>query len=241
MKRFILFFLCWPLEILCAMTISEAEQLLQQGDHHFSKEAYDQALDAYRSALQFRPSAQVYFNMGQIYAVQGKPGFALAYYLKAQRWNPRWELLQQALQQLYSENPQLAVVDNPWYHRWLAYLSWESWSWLCSLCFWCMCWLFLRAKMKHRPQKSYLLPILLLLMVCLLLTVLGLNRSYNRLQILPENTTAHFAPTDSSPARYQWMAGTPCWIQNEREGYFFVNTKNGEDGWVKKQDLISIY
>lgn len=224
---------------LHAISRSEAEEFAHKGDQCFGEKKWEAAVTHYQKALSFGQSPQVYYNLGQTYAQLRKPGYALAYFLQAEKIKPRWALLQQAQKQLYAENPTLAPVPFPWYHSFFQIFTASIWKWIAAIFFWfgIAFWVWFRI----RKNKRYLIVGSSSLIVCTGFTLLlFLHQPYHSFGILPEATIGHYAPNEKSPTRYQWPMGTACWIKSEVADFYFVTTMHGEDGWVKKSELISL-
>lgn len=225
---------------LNADALSEARQLARVGDGYFGAKKFDLAVESYQKALTFVKSPQLYYNLGQTYASLSKPGHALACFLKAETLKPRWELNKRALRELFEEYPGLSKPPFPWYHTAFRVLSKCTWSWSCAAFF----WLFAGFVIFHCVvRKSKVFPIFAAICCsCFIatLTLILLNKPYESLYLLPEKTVGHYAPGDKSPMRYDWAAGTCCKIRSEAADFYFVSTLNQEDGWVKKDALISL-
>ncbi len=222
------------------ITQQEAEITVQSAHKLFGEKQWAEALSQYQTALSYNSSAQIFYNIGQCYSALNKPGFALAYFLKAEKLKPRWELLQQTLKQFYTQHTNFAPAEKHFYERIFSFLSVSSWKILCSFAFW-SCVLSLIYFVCIRKNKFILYAGCSFGgLFCLLLLLITMQDTSKQRGILPEITTARFAPGDNSPVRYNWDSGTQCSIKIERGDYYFVNTTFGEDGWIKKQDFISL-
>ena len=222
------------------ITQQEAENAVQAGHKLFGEKQWAEALSQYQTALSYNSSAQIFYNIGQCYSAMDKPGFALAYFLKAESIKPRWELLQKTLKQFYSQNTNFIPAEKRFYEKIFSLLSMPSWKFLCSFAFWsCMLSLIYFACIRKNKFILYAGCSFGGLFFLLLLLIAAQDTSKQR-GILPEITTARFAPGENSPVRYNWDSGTRCSIKTERGDYYFVNTAFGEDGWVKKQDFIAL-
>ena len=222
------------------ITQQEAENAIQSGHKLFGEKQWTEALSQYQTALSYNSSAQIFYNIGQCYSAMGKPGFALAYFLKAESIKPHWELLQQTLKQFYSQNTNFVPAEKRFYEKVFSFLNTSSWKFLCSFAFWsCMLSLIYFACIRKNKFILYAGCSFGGLFFLLLLLIAAQDTSKQR-GILPEITTARFAPGENSPVRYNWDAGTRCTVKTERCDYYFVNTTFGEDGWIKKQNFISL-
>jgi len=239
MKPYLLFLLLLP-GVLSAINQSEAEAAFQAGNQHFSHQHFKQAIESYQQALAFGQSPQVYHNIGQAYAHNGQYGWALAYLLKAQRCDPRWQANRQAIQQLYTECPDLYPPTFPWYYNAFTFLTDSTWRWMAAGAFW-VCAILLTLYFLDN-KRTYCLALSLVFGGMSLTTSIGImaNAPYRSLCVLPEKTTGYFAPSTQSPTRYQWPMGTFCWIKAEQADYYFVSTLTGEDGWILKKHLFSL-
>ena len=218
----------------------EAENAVQSAHKLFGEKQWEEALSQYQTALSYNASAQIFYNIGQCYAALNKPGFALAYFLKAEQLKPRWELLQQTLKQFYSQNTSFVPSEKHFYGKIFSFLSVSSWKFLCSFAFWsCILSFIYFVCIRKNKFILYTSCCFGFMFFTLLILIIVQNDSQQR-GILPEITTARFAPSESSPVRYNWDAGTQCTVKTERSDYYFVNTTFGEDGWVKKQDFIAL-
>ena len=222
------------------ITREEADIAVQSAHKFFGEKLWEEALSEYQTALDYRPSAQIFYNIGQCYCALNKPGFALAYFLKAESIKPRWELLQQTLKKFYTENTQFVPVEKHFHEKIFSFFSFSTWKAACSLAFWgCIIAFVYFLCIQNNKYILYAGYLLSCTFCFLFVLILSQNRSKQN-GILPEITVARFAPSEQSPVRYNWDAGTQCKIKTERDNYFFVNTTFGEDGWIKKQDFISL-
>ena len=222
------------------ITQREAESAVQNAHKLFGEKQWTEALSQYQTALSYNFSAQIFYNIGQCYSALNKPGFALAYFLKAESLKPRWPLLQQTLKQFYNQNTNFTPIEKHYYENIFSFLSASSWKFLCSFAFWsCVLSLIYFSCIRKNKFILYAGCSFGGLFFTLLLLIAAQDTSKQR-GILPEITTARFAPGENSPVRYNWDSGTRCTIKTERGDYYFVNTTFGEDGWIKKQDFISL-
>ena len=235
-----LIFLSLFLSQLFGLTLQEAEKQLIEGNRLFGEKNFSAAIQAYQTALTFAPSAHILYNIGQCYASLNQPGFALAYFLKAKKQRPYWALPQKALLSIYKDNVNFVSYENPWYVKLFSLAALSTWEYVGSFCFWgslvfIVCYFFIR-----RNKFLFYMGIFAFI-CCLVITTLILsNRPYFNLYVCPEQTVARFAPSETSPVRYNWGIGTLCRIKAERADFCFVNTLDNEDGWVEKQALISL-
>ena len=234
------FFFIFLTSSLFAITQPEAELLFSNGNKAFGEKKFEEALHFYQTAVQFNRSAHVYFNLGQTYVALGKPGFALAYFLKAEKINPCWPLLTHTLEQFYKTYTSFPTYSHPWYHTLFKCFSSKNWYWVGSICFWigCCCLIY-TIGFKRSKKLLYTLSINFTCAAFVFLLIL-LNKKFDTLCILPENTEAHFAPSQQSPIRYTWPMGTQLWVKSKHQTYYFVQTLQGEDGWIIKDKLIEL-
>ena len=223
-----------------AMEQNEAETIVAEGNRLFGEENFSEAIQTYEKALQFHPSAQIFFNIGQSYWALQKPGFALAYYLKAKNIAPYWKLLNDTLHSFYQQNPQFTNKAFPWYHTLFCYFQWNTWKLLITifLCLTVCSFVYYQLFCRKKIVLFSILSNLLFFILSLLLFIF--NYSFKDLYICPDTTPVFFAPTDNSPVRYNLLPGTQCTVKEIRSHYFFINTLDNKDGWVKKVSLISL-
>lgn len=235
------YFLLWLLFAPSVFGLSreEAEITVQSAHKLFGERHWEEALSHYKTASAYNPSAQIFYNMGQCYLAMNKFGFALAYFLKAEKIKPRWPLLQQTLKRFYDQNTSFVPVEKHIHEKIFSFLSIASWKVFCSFAFWsCIVSLIYFFCIRRNKVILYIGSLFGLVFFSLLLLISSQDFSKQR-GILPEITTARFAPGETSPIRHNWDAGTQCFIKTERENYYFVTTTFGEDGWIKKQNFIS--
>ena len=237
--KYILFFICLTTSLF-SITQSDAELAFLSGNKAFGEKNFEEALQSYHTAASFGESAQVYFNLGQTYVALNKPGFALAYFLKAEKVAPHWQLLNQTIDKFYKTNNNFPMYNRPWYQNFFKLFSSKTWYYLGSTFFWISCWCLLYTWAFKRNKC-----ILHFMFSCIAVTgfvflILFLNRKFNQTYILPEATSAHFAPTQQSPVRHTLAIGTQLWVQSKHQSYCFVKTFQGEDGWVREEALIPL-
>lgn len=235
----LLFFFLFPLSVL-AINQNEAESFVLEGNQLFSEKNFQEAISSYQKALTFRESAQVIFNIGQCYYALQKPGFALAYFLKAKRINPQWKLLTDTLHSFYQQYPQFTNKPFPWYCSLFNSFHWDTWILLITILAGLTICLFTSYQLFYH-KKSILYGSLGFLMLFILGGfLLILNYPFKNLYFCPETAPVLFGPTDNSPVRYNLLPGTKCTIKEMRSDYYFINTLDDKDGWIKKESLISL-
>ncbi len=238
MIRFLLFFLSSFSTF--AITQNEAEVFALEGNKLFGKKDFSEAIQFYEQALQYHPSAQIFFNIGESYYALQKPGLALAYFLKAKKINPHWKLLNETLHSLYQQYPHLKNKSLSWYYILFCSFHKETWSILITL-FICLtiCFIIYYQLFSHKKTILFItLGNLFIACFCIILFIL--NIPFKNMYICPETTSVLFAPTDNSPIRYNLLSGTQCMVKATRSDYFFINTFDHRDGWIKKESLISL-
>lgn len=235
-------FIWWIFFVSSAFGITqqEAEVDVQTAHKLFGEKKWEEALSQYQTALTYHPSAQIFYNIGQCYSALNKPGFALAYFLKAENLNPKWEQLKVTLKQFYEQNTNFVPAEKHLHEKLFSILSPTTWKWLCALSFWfgIAAFVYFLCIRKNRILL-YVGSFAGCLFFATGILIMIQDTSHQR-GILPEITTARFAPGENSPVRYNWDEGTRCTIKTERSDYYFVNTSFGEDGWIKKQDFIAL-
>lgn len=238
MIRFLLFVLLhFP---VFAINQKEAEAFVSEGNRLFGEKNFSEAIQNYQEALQFNFSAQIFFNMGQCYYALQKPGFALAYYLKAKNIEPRWKLLNDAIDTFYQQNPDIVHEIFPWYHSLFCYFQWNTWILLTTIFLCGSVCLFTYYKIFCHKKSVLLSSLGLFLLFVLGTSFIVANYSFKNLYICPETVPVLFAPTGSSPERYSLSAGRQCTIKLIQTDYCFINTLDNKDGWVKRASLISL-
>ena len=238
MIRFLLLFLVSFSSF--AITQQDAESFVAEGNKFFGEKNFSEALEAYQNALQFQSSAQIFFNIGQCYSALQKPGFALAYYLKAKHIEPRWTLLNRTIESFYQQNPSFTQEGFPWYHTFFSYFHWNTWLLLTTLGFCLSLCLFTLYKFFYHKKSILFSGISCLIAFCLGMFFILLNYSFKNLYICPEMAPVFFAPTDNSPIRYNFSPGRQCTIKATHAEYCFINTLDNKDGWIKNVNLISL-
>ena len=119
------YLLLWLLFASSVFGISqkEAEITVQSAHKLFGGKHWEEALEQYQTALNYSSSAQIFYNIGQCYWALNKSGFALAYFLKAEKIKPRWELLQQTLNQFYAQNTHFVPVEKRVHEKIFSFLK----------------------------------------------------------------------------------------------------------------------
>lgn len=233
------FFFIFPLTVH-AISQEKAENCVIKGNQAMGQKQWERAIHYYQKALNFADSAQVYFNLANAYASHQQPGYALFYYLKAKQIQPRWPQLQTFAKNLYALYPHLSQPTQVWYQQVFDYFTWSTWRNMSLNFFWISVFLgiiyggFKRSKilLKGSIYSGVFCSLLAILLL--------LNHKYQNLYIAVEETTVRFAPTETSPTRHVWPAGTYCWTKDKRDPYFFVSNDHAEDGWVDKTLLRSL-
>lgn len=222
------------------ITQQDAEVAVQNAHKLFGEKKWEDALSQYQTALTYNSSAQIFYNVGQCYSALNKPGFALAYFLKAENIKPKWKQLKDTLKQFYEQNTNFIPVEKHLHEKLFSILSPVTWQWLCALSFWVSIIGFVYFFCIRKNKSILYVGSFAGCLFCTTWLLIMIQNTSNQRGILPEVTTARFAPGDNSPVRYNWDAGTRCTIKTERSDYYFVNTSFDEDGWIKKQDFIAL-
>ena len=223
---------------LGAIDLTSAQNYVQEGNKNFGEQKWEAAIESYQAALQYAPSAQVYFNLGNTYACLKKPAYALFYFLKAKQYHPRWKELNQCIQQLHTDYPTLPKRAHHWYQPIFEMFSLNTWLLCRTLFFWAA--LFSILIFYGYIRKNWLLYLSASCALACLLTAILSCYGKNRFQsaIFTEDTAIHFAPTESSPTRQVVPAGTLCQLSDRRDTFTYV-TLDGIDGWAPNANLLS--
>ncbi len=238
MKIFI-YLICLTSSLL-GISKQEAVTAFSEGNKAFGEGRWEDAEKYYQQAALYGQSPQVFFNLGQTYMAQQKPGMALGYLLRTAQLAPNWKDLDKTLKKLYENNPTIPIYKSPWYKKAYSLYSHQTWLWIATLCGWLTCgsliyWCFIQRK------RRILLVFIITALTSLSGTILCLlNQKYRDVYVLTTDTLARFAPAEQSPTRHIWPMGSQGWVKSEKDGYFFLRTLSGEDGWIKQQEAMAL-
>ncbi|MDR0647372.1 MAG: tetratricopeptide repeat protein [Puniceicoccales bacterium] len=223
-----------------AIDLSTAQMYIQEGNKCFGEKNLESAADYYEKALQYAPSAHVYFNLGNTYASLKRPGYALFYFLKAKQYRPRWTELNQTMQSLYQSYPTLPPLKSTWCRTIVQAVTLNTWVVVLDLCFWISIFLIIIyvcfTRRKIYLQLSCFCGVLFLCIG----TLLYVHKSDLRMGVLIDENPIRFAPTESSPIRQSIPEGTLCEISDQRDRFTYIKTELAE-GWILSEKIRPLY
>ncbi len=243
MKQFCKIFIVF-LMFGCYGTITSCMAQRAQADSAYSAEQYQQALDLYRKV---KPSAAVYYNMGNCYYRLDSLAAAILYYERALLLSPNNDDIQFNLTMARGKTvdklvPRSEFFFVDWYRSLCHVMSVDSWACLAVAAFvvalvCLLVWMF-GAEGRWRSASAGLAAVLLI--VCLLSNLFARSQRYaleNRTgAIVMANTfTVKSTPSASGKDLFVLHEGTRVeLIDDTLEGWFEVQLEDGKTGWIQR-------
>lgn len=214
---------------------AEANRAYEAGD-------YAESFALYKQLLPEHPSTALYYNLGNAAYRLEDYGAAILYYEKARVMAPGNPDIQANLN-LARDAAELTTPD----FNWLERLAWvwpvNRWAWLGAACFWMTLALILLPGLWgiNGPLRR---AAIVLGAVCFLITALALA-GYHQLSsmgvALSDEAALKLSPTTSAPAQDYLKSGEIAHVQRSHGNHYFVETREGNTGWVDGKDFQSIW
>lgn len=231
---------CWAAESPSRVSgLSKAVEAYKQGDFETARAAYEALLEKYPD------SADLHYNLGNVYFKLGKPGKALLEYERAKKVQPRD----------YDIRENLAYVQGLIEYKMDDKRNWYliQWSWLMGLVSWnevvffplglYFAWIML-LMIRFATKKDFKIfalgkPVFALF----LLSLMPLAWKYwdhnlfrEAVVVLPK-AEVRYGPSQSDKVAFRLVEGLKVRVQQAREDWFLVGLVNGDSGWCEKKNL----
>jgi len=239
--------------LLCASPVfsSEVDSLFNAANSSYQNQEYEKALDLYLNLEQEKyESAPLYFNLGNCYFKQGKLGYAILYYLRAQRLDPRDPDIETNLEfarqfmptrlEGIKINPVTSFLSNIVDEFTLNFMAWGASILFIGLILFISLVLFFQ-------WQGLLIKILTYGFIFLVVVSSGLTSYKYRTDfmtekgvIIADETRILSGPGADNDVEFVGVFGLTFEIEKEAENYYLVLFENKRKGWVKKGDVEKI-
>ncbi len=229
---------------------NEVEDLFKQGNDHYIKGEYEEAIQSYESIVnKGYINEQLFFNLGNAYFRVGKLGKAILYYEKAKKISPSDEDINHNLSFANSR-----IVDNietlpkffifEWWENLLALFSISGWTFAAYFSYLLILFsigvYFFARSFKIQKLSLYggLISALFFVMVVILLIV-NLSRELNvkYAVIIDQAVVVKFSPDIKSGDAFVVHEGLKVKAEDSVNDWVKIKLIDGKVGWLKKESL----
>lgn len=230
----LLAFVLGNLPALCEGTFEDANRMYQQGK-------FLQAAQAYEALVSSGKATQsLYFNLGNAWQKAGRPGRAIAAYLRAQRLTPRDSevLANLSLARASTQAPRAVSTSQRWLERvslneWTVITCVGLWLWLIGLGIGC-----LRPSSKTRLRWWVRGASILTCVAGILLAFAASQRLGHKIAVVvATDASLKHGPLDESPVVQPLPEGLELDVLESEGGWHKVRGAARGIGWVKDAHL----
>jgi len=223
-----------------------ADSLFSRANSHYQNKDYGKALDDYLKLEDNGfESAPLYFNIGNCYFKEGKPGYAILYYLRAQRLDPFDEDIETNLQFARQFMPTRleGVQINPvstFMETLVEPFSLNGLAWIASVLF-ILFLLLWSAKIyfgiDNTGSKIGLYILLSFVVVSSALTTYKYRTDYliDKGVIVADEARIYSGPGEGNDIEFVGGFGLEFEVENESGEYYLVTFENKRKGWINKE------
>ena len=230
---------------------SDADSLFNAANSLYQNQDYEKALNMYLNLEQKKyESAPLYFNIGNCYFKQGKLGYAILYYLRAQRLSPRDPDISTNLEFARQFMPTRleGIKINPvtsFLSSIVSVFTLNFMAWGASILF---IILFLYLSLVIFLQwRGLIIRIVAYCLIFLVIVSSGLTSYKYRAEymtergvIIADETRILSGPGEDNDVEFVGVFGLTFEIEKEADNYYLVLFENKRKGWVSKGDVEKI-
>jgi len=251
LQRKFIFLIFGILFVPGAVSAGVADSLFSTAGSYYQNQEYEQALENYlRLEQNDYQSAALYFNIGNCYFKQGKPGYAILYYLKAKRLSPNDADINANLafaQQLMPTRLE-GIKINPvtsFFDMLVGPFTLNNLAWIASILF-ILLGLFLSLvvffQYRGLTVKIAITVILVLFISASGLTTYKYRRDYMtpRGVIVADEARIYSGPGEDNDLEFTGVFGLTFEIEKSTDDYYLVIFENKRKGWIKKESVAVI-
>ena len=236
--------------LLCLPFALAAENEFQEANQEYARGQYQKALLLYNTVLHKEGiSAPLLFNMGNAFYQSGDLGHAVLYYERALVLDPGNPDVEANLNYVRRESG-LSLGPQPWWVRWTALLSINSWTRLMIISLALLGVLLLvrglgRLQSPLTPVSStaggkVLWSSLIVVFLISAAAVLLQKRQLDRYIVVENDAAIHISPFDGAESRGVLKSGTLFSASKSFNDFFFGTDQAGLSGWVLRKGLEPI-
>lgn len=228
-----------------AISAYNADSLFAAACRFYESKDYSSALQNY---LQLEKddhiSAALYFNIGNCYFKEGKIGYSILYYLRAQHLKPNDDDISSnlAFARQFMPTTLEGVRINPvtsFFNSVVSPFTLNGWAWISSLLF-VLLMLFLSA-LVYFGWRGFQLKIagyalFFLLIISSSLTTYKYRTEYltRRGVVVADQAQVFSGPGEDNNVEFNGAFGLTFEIEKESGDYYLVIFENGRKGWIGK-------
>lgn len=219
-----------------------ANALFEAGNVAYQEEDYNTAVNRYEEATGYGESWGLRFNLANAYWRLGQIGPAILNFERALSLSPLEPDVVASLQAI-REQSGLPAYERSLPVRVAARLRPDTWLVLAAALFWlglALALLPLVYSSFSFWRRWFLAPIVLLLVGTVVILRAQADRETESVVLQPK-TTLRVAPTAESPGKAVLPAGLIVFPRFERGAFLYVETQNGDEGYLARHELGSIW
>lgn len=228
-----------------------SDSLFNSAGNYYQNQNYDEALNIYLGIEQKNyESAPLYFNIGNCFFKKGKIGYAILYYLRAQKLSPGDADIETNLEfaRMFMPTRMEGIEINPV----TAFFDMIVDSYTLNLIAWVASVLFILLMLYFSiimflQWRGLVIKISVYIMLSLVLVSSGLASYKFRTDYLTEKgvivadeTRILSGPGEDNDVEFVGVFGLTFEIEKETDNYYLVLFENKRKGWVKRGDVEKI-
>lgn len=229
----------------------DSDSLFNSAGNYYQNQNYDEALNIYLGIEQKNyESASLYFNIGNCFFKKGKIGYAILYYLRAQKLSPGDADIEANLEfaRMFMPTRMEGIEINPV----TAFFDMIVDSYTLNLIAWVASVLFILLMLYFSiimflQWRGLVIKISVYIMLSLVLVSSGLASYKFRTDYLTEKgvivadeTRILSGPGEDNDVEFVGVFGLTFEIEKETDNYYLVLFENKRKGWVKRGDVEKI-
>nr|MBN2276756.1 tetratricopeptide repeat protein [candidate division Zixibacteria bacterium] len=246
-KSIILFFIILLLNAV-AVSADQPDSLFASGNGYYQAEQFDSALAIYqRLEKKNYSSAELFFNIGNCYFKKGDLGYAILYYLRAERLQPNDDDIQANLDFARQFMPTRleGVKINPvseFMKTLVKPVTLDTAAWISSLLFILMIFsliIIVYFQMRGSAVKITAISLVVMFIIGAGLTTYKFRSEYLEQTgvIVAQEPRILSAPTDNGELEFNGNFGLTFIVEKSVEDYYLVIFENKRKGWIKREDV----
>lgn len=235
-----------------AQAETDPHRLMAEAAQAYTQGELDQTLDLYLEAEELGvEDAVLFFNLGNTYARRGELGRAVAYYLKAQRLNPRDGDVAQNLAWVRSHISDLELSSAPlplfiaqfvWVAKFLTVGEW-------SVVFLVLVWVFAgilavawyRENFTDALRRSALIAGALLFLVGAVFFWRWHGEEVrSQAVVIVSEVSVHSGPADSFPVLFKVHDGLTVFLEGRQQGWVRISLGGESLGWLPEGGVLTV-
>ncbi|MFH2036222.1 MAG: tetratricopeptide repeat protein [Candidatus Zixiibacteriota bacterium] len=221
----------------------DAKSVFAESGKNFENMEYDKALEGYQTLVDNGyESASLYFNMGNCYFKQGQLGYAILYYMKAERLNPNDDDIRTnlAFSQQFMPTRLEGVKINPvtdFLDLIVGRFTLDTIAWISSILF--ILFILILAWKIYMNFSGSVFRIAIYTLLVIFVISSGLTTYKYRTEYLKESgviidneANVYSSPSEDSEVELVGSFGLVMEITKKTDDYYLVIFENKRKGWI---------